>query len=168
MSSIRSLFKVSNYFFILVHEDDSVEEIEEKPFSSSFRTFDGHDYSSIATIDVKRSITSLAIDPSDNYIAIIENQCNRDSSLYSLDKVARVYEIGRCREEDDEERDDDDGEDEESVEDSYDDDDLHNGMLSSESVLSVLSDMSSDDDSEDNFDSDSSTSEDEVYYQLNN
>ena len=143
------------------------------PFGSSFRTFDGHDYSSIATIDVKRSITSLAIDPSDCFIAIIENQCNRDNSIYSQDKVARAYEIGRCREEDDEERDDedDDGADEESGDDSFDDDLMDDFLSSSDSELSVGSDLS--DDTDENFvESDSSSSsssdEDEVYYQLNN
>lgn len=142
--------------------------------TTSFRTFDGNDYSSIATIDVKKSITSLAIDPSDSYIAIIENQCNRDNSIYSQDKLVRLYEIGRCREDDDEERDDDDeDEDEESGEESYDDDDLiDHDLLTSGSELSVFSDLS-DDESEDNFDSDSSqssssSSTSEVYYQLNN
>ena len=155
-----------------VYEDDSSDELDDKiPFGSSFRTFDGHDYSNIATIDVKRSITSLAIDPSDSYIAIIENQCNRDNSIYSQDKVTRVYEIGRCREEDDEERDDDEDDVEDESMDSFDDDDLlDNDLLSSGSDLSAISELSDSDSDEDNFDSDSLSSaedEEEVYYQLN-
>lgn len=160
-----------------MYEDDTVDEFDEKlPFSSSFRTFDGRDYSSIATIDVKRSITSLAIDPSDSYIAIIENQCNRDNSIYSQDKVARIYEIGRCREEDDEERDEDEDEGDEESGDSFDDDDLLGDDFNGSSDMSGMSDDLSDIDTDDDFDSDSESSsssssstgdEDEVYYQLN-
>ena len=59
---------------ILQFEDE--EELEEKqiksPFGSSFRTFDGTDYSNIATIDVKKSIFGMCTDSSDCYLAVIE------------------------------------------------------------------------------------------------
>ncbi|XP_017482775.1 PREDICTED: protein VPRBP-like [Rhagoletis zephyria] len=160
-----------------VYEDDSTEDLEEDklPFSSSYRTFDGRDYSSIATIDVKRSITHLAIDPSDNYIAIIENQCNRDTSIFSHDKVARVYEIGKCREEDDEERDDDDEDegDEESDGDSYDDDDddiMADELMSDSSSNALdLTDMESEyETSNSSSISSDDESDEEIFYQLNN
>ncbi|KAJ6222415.1 hypothetical protein RDWZM_000960 [Blomia tropicalis] len=61
-----------------VYEDDVANQIDEKMYyGTSFRTFDGRDYSSIATIDVKKNISALAIDPRDCFIAIIENQYNR-------------------------------------------------------------------------------------------
>lgn len=150
-------------------------EEDKLPFSSSYRTFDGRDYSSIATIDVKRSITHLAIDPSDNYIAIIENQCNRDTSIFSHDKVARVYEIGKCREEDDEERDDDDEDegDEESDGDSYDDDDddiMADELMSDSSSNALdLTDMESEyETSNSSSISSDDESDEEIFYQLNN
>lgn len=154
-----------------------MDELEDDkfPFSSSFRTFDGRDYSSIATIDVKRSITHLAVEPSDNYIAIIENQCNRDNSIFSNDKVARIYEIGKCREEDDEERDDDEDEgDEESDGDSFDDDDddimADELMSDSDSNPLDLSSMESDFETSNSssMTSDDDESDEEVFYQLNN
>ncbi len=54
-------------------EDDLEGSITKKsPFGSSFRTFDGTDYSNIATIDVKKSIYDLRTDSSDSYLAVIE------------------------------------------------------------------------------------------------
>lgn len=139
-------------------------------FNTSFRTFDGYDYSSIATNDIKRSISALAVDPNDNYIAIIE--AIRDASIYSQDNVVKVYEIGRCREEDDEERDDEDDEDEdggEESEDSYLDEEINENEFSS-SDISIISDFFTDHDSDNVDDSDTSPSSDDedVFYQLNN
>lgn len=146
-------------------------EMDDKlSFSTSFRTFDGYDYSSIATIDIKKSINALAVDPNDNYIAIIESI--RDSNIYSSqDNVAKVYEIGRCREEDDEERDDEDEDEDdgEESEDSYLDEELNENDDFSSSDISIISDIISDANS-DEFDTENMSSDDEedVFYQLNN
>jgi len=103
-------------------EENSEEEDQSKsPFGSSFRTFDAYDYSSIATIDVKRSIYDLAVDPGDCYIALVENQNNRDA--FANESVARLFEIGRSKEDDDEEDDDDEEEDENDVADEDTDED---------------------------------------------
>ena len=48
------------------------EERIKSPFGSSFRTFDGADYSNIATIDVKKNIFDLCTDASDLHIAVVE------------------------------------------------------------------------------------------------
>lgn len=119
----------------------------------------------------------MAVDPSDNYIAIIENQCNRDNSIFSHDKVARIYEIGKCREEDDEERDDDDEDeegDEESDGDSFDDDDddiMADELISDSSSNPLdMSSMESDFETSNSSSmaSDGDESDEEIFYQLNN
>ncbi|KAG5893684.1 hypothetical protein JTB14_021980 [Gonioctena quinquepunctata] len=68
-------------------------------FDSSFKTVDAIDYSSIATIDVKKSIYDLAIDRFNTQIAIVENQ-----GMYSSvqESVVRVYDVGRRRDDEDE------------------------------------------------------------------
>nr|XP_023011599.1 protein mahjong [Leptinotarsa decemlineata] len=85
-------------------------------FDSSFKTVDAIDYSSIATIDVKKSIYDLAIDGFDTQIAIVENQ-----GMYSSvqESVVRVYDVGRRRDDEDEqeeeeEEDDMDGSDDDN------------------------------------------------------
>ncbi|KAJ8958385.1 hypothetical protein NQ314_006407 [Rhamnusium bicolor] len=77
-------------------------------FDSSFKTVDAIDYSSVATIDVKKSIYDLAINRFDTQIAIVENQGMYNSVQES---VVRLYDVGRRRddedEQDEEEEDDD-------------------------------------------------------------
>lgn len=55
-------------------DEESDSELETmSPFGSTFRTFDTTNYSLIATIDVKsRSISDLATDSLDSYLAVIE------------------------------------------------------------------------------------------------
>jgi len=55
-------------------EEESSEDDEpnRSPFGSSFRTFDATDYSNIATIDVKKTIYDLSVDPGDNFVAVVE------------------------------------------------------------------------------------------------
>lgn len=55
-------------------EDEEEYQTKKSPFGSSFRTFDGTDYSNIATIDVKKSIFGLCTDSSDCKLAVIEVQ----------------------------------------------------------------------------------------------
>ena len=60
--------------FIAIDDDIDEDNKQNKrsPFGSSFRTFDGTDYSNIATVDVKKSIFDLCTDSSDCYLAVIE------------------------------------------------------------------------------------------------
>ncbi|VVC46311.1 Hypothetical protein CINCED_3A010795 [Cinara cedri] len=74
------------------------QEIEEDSnYQTSFKTLDPHDYSNIATIDVKKFIYHMASNSYDTQIAIIENQ-----GLYeNIDEsVVRIYDVGRSRADD--------------------------------------------------------------------
>ncbi|CAH0556965.1 unnamed protein product [Brassicogethes aeneus] len=68
-------------------------------FDSSFKTVDSIDYTSIATIDVKRNIYDLAVNRFDTQIAIVENQ-----GMYQgvQESVVRIYDVGRRRDAEDE------------------------------------------------------------------
>ncbi|KAL1117022.1 hypothetical protein AAG570_004350 [Ranatra chinensis] len=68
-------------------EDDSVYE-------SSFKTLDATDYSSIVTIDVKRSIYDLACNKRDTQLALVENQGVFDTIQES---IVKIYDVGRSR-----------------------------------------------------------------------
>lgn len=67
---------MTSHSLIAIHqydEDDTSEQEKVKsPFGSAFRTFDATDYSSIATVDVKKNIFDLCTDSSDCYLAVIE------------------------------------------------------------------------------------------------
>ncbi|XP_046399943.1 DDB1- and CUL4-associated factor 1 [Ischnura elegans] len=81
------------------------QECEEDPsFESSFKTLDAYDYSSIATIDVKRNIYYLCVNRLDTQIAVVENLGMFDSVQES---TVRLYDVGRRKDDEDE------GEDEE-------------------------------------------------------
>lgn len=116
-----------NVIYGAIHqdEDDGLDDnIVKSPFGSSFRTFDGTDYSCIATIDVKRNIFDLCTDSSDCYLAVIENQ--RSPETYHDESLCRLYEVGRLKDEDDdqaEEEDEGPNEEEDDDDDDEDDDD---------------------------------------------
>ncbi|KAL3283032.1 hypothetical protein HHI36_006191 [Cryptolaemus montrouzieri] len=77
-------------------------------FDSSFKTVDSLDYSSIATIDVKKNIYDLAVNRFDSQVALVENQGMYQSVQES---VVRIYDVGRRREEEDEQDEEDDEDD---------------------------------------------------------
>lgn len=91
--------------------EEAQTEFEDKKFDTSFRTFDGYDYTNIATIELKRYIQAMAVDQCDRHIAIIENSPTHNFN----ENIVRLYEVGSSREEDEDRTDDDlDAEDEET------------------------------------------------------
>lgn len=77
-----------------VHTETSDDETG---YDSSFKVLDNFDYSSIATIDVKKSIYDLSINNNGCQVAICENQGGFESVSES---VVRVYAVGRKRDPD--------------------------------------------------------------------
>lgn len=69
-----------------------------KPKFKTFKTLDSYDYSSIATIDVKRNIYDLCVNKFDSQIALVESFTNADSTQ---DTVVRIYSVGQGRNVDD-------------------------------------------------------------------
>jgi HIV-1 Vpr-binding protein len=146
---------------------DDQSEISSKSnceFKTSFRTFDSYDYSTISTIDLKRTISGLAVSPGDQYIALIESS---EKARYFHDEyvaesnVCRLYEIGRPKydpnidfgdedesaedEENDDDDDDDDEEDEDEDEDDEDVDDEDEEDSSSDVRLDQFEGIDADD-----------------------
>ncbi|XP_077546411.1 lisH and WD40 domain-containing protein mahjong [Haemaphysalis longicornis] len=156
------------YGAVITEDDDDSQRL----FSSSFRTFHASDYSSIATIDIKRNIYDLKPDESDYFLAVVENQGTRDAGMSNSESVCRLYEVGRLREDDDDEDADDDESENMGEEESDDDDDddmdaddheeEDDDGDDADDVPFSLSDVS-DDGSDDSEDSD----EDQVLFALN-
>ena len=81
------------FHFAATHIDEELDSESEKfsPFGSTFRTFDTTTYSLIATVDVKaRSISDLAIDTLDTYLAVIEV----NMELVSFTHIVCMKDIG--------------------------------------------------------------------------
>lgn len=53
-----------------------------------------------ATVDVRRVVTSIAINQNDTQVAVVETESGADD--LTEDAVVRLYEIGMTRQEDDE------------------------------------------------------------------
>ncbi|KAK4289771.1 hypothetical protein Pmani_037283 [Petrolisthes manimaculis] len=103
---------------------DLLDQTQQNGFETSFKTVDASDYSSIATVDVRRVVSSLAVNTSDTQVAVVETESGSDELME--DSVVRVYEIGMTRQADEEMHDDEDEEDDDDLgndEDSDSDDD---------------------------------------------
>lgn len=102
-----------------VHNEASDDETGH---DSSFKVLDNFDYSSIATIDVRKSIYDLSVNKNGCQIAICENQGGFESVSES---VVRVYAVGKKRDPEDEVEEDEEvgSEEEEDILDSGSDND---------------------------------------------
>ncbi|XP_072941245.1 protein mahjong [Epargyreus clarus] len=67
-------------------------------FDTSFKTLDPYDYSSIATIDVKRNIYSLSVSRWGTQISVVENLGDFEQVQESC---VKIYDVGRRRDHDD-------------------------------------------------------------------
>lgn len=80
---------------------------ERNQFDTSFKTLDPYDYSSIATIDVKRNIYALGVSRYGTQISLVENMGDFEQMQESC---VKVYDVGRKRDHDDDAEEDDDDE----------------------------------------------------------
>lgn len=98
-------FSPQNVIYGICPEIDSRIDLDGYTYESSFKTLDSYDYTSIATVDVKRSIYDLSVNKYGSQIALVENQGGYDSVQES---VVRVYSVGRKKNMEDEAEEDDD------------------------------------------------------------
>lgn len=68
-------------------------------YESSFKVLDSLDYTSIATVDVKRNIYDLCVNKYGTKIAVVENQTGYETTEES---VVKVYSVGRKKNNEDE------------------------------------------------------------------
>nr|XP_040232824.2 protein mahjong isoform X2 [Anopheles coluzzii] len=136
-------FSPQNVMYGLTLDKEDAEMAEIAAYQTSFKVLDSYDYSSIATIDVKRSISDLAVNRYGSQIAVVENQGGYNSLQES---VVRIYSVGRKKN-----IGDDQDEEEEDMENSE-----ENTMSETESVGSSASNSEEDgeDDDDDNDDDD--------------
>lgn len=134
--------------------------------TTSFRTLDATDYSSIATVNVKLILASMSVNHSDTQLAVVE--CDSDTEIQGgdiIDSQVRVYEVGMARQHDDDDdvpdEDDDDLGDEEDDSDS-DDQNSQDDLDVDENELNSSEDIPF---SSSSFEDDSNDSE-AVYFQL--
>ncbi|KAJ6646016.1 Protein mahjong, partial [Pseudolycoriella hygida] len=93
----------------------------------TFKTLDSYDYSSIATVDVKRNIYDLCVNKYGSQIAVVENVGSVDAVQES---VVRLYSVGRRKNMDDDAEDD-----ENDMPDSSDSSDTDTGVYTRRRVL---------------------------------
>jgi len=89
------------------------ETEDETKFETAFKTFEASDYSSIATIETKKSVLGLSTSRHDLMLAVVEQGlvANEESSI-------RLYDIGRLRAEEEDLEEEEEEEEEELEEDS--------------------------------------------------
>ncbi|XP_063544053.1 protein mahjong [Cydia strobilella] len=80
---------------------------ERSQFDTSFKTLDPFDYSSIATIDVKRNIYALSVNRWGTQISVVENMGDFDQMQES---AVKIYDVGRKRDHDDDAEEEEDEE----------------------------------------------------------
>ncbi|XP_053630594.1 DDB1- and CUL4-associated factor 1 isoform X3 [Cherax quadricarinatus] len=146
------VFNHTNDVIFGITVGDQLDEFQENAFETSFKTVDAADYSSIATVDVRRVVSSLAINRNDTQVALVETENGTDD--LTDDAVVRVYEIGMTRQDDDELPDEDDDDDDlgNEEDDSDSDDDPEQNSQDDNDEGSQGGD--DDDDGEDNGDDD--------------
>ncbi|XP_058174383.1 protein mahjong [Anopheles ziemanni] len=132
-------FSPQNVLYGIRLETNSTEDMENCTYETSFKVLDSYDYSSIATIDVKRNIYDLAINEYGSQIAVVENPGSFNNTVQ--ESTVRIYSVGRKRPIEDEQ----DDEEEEMNSDE-------NSISETESVGSSAS--NSDDDADDDEDND--------------
>lgn len=92
-------FSPQNVIYGICSESESRLDFDSgSNYESSFKTLDSYDYSSIATVDVKRNIYDLSVNRFGSQIAIVENLGGFDSLQES---VVRIYSVGRRKNMDD-------------------------------------------------------------------
>nr|AAO24927.1 SD05932p [Drosophila melanogaster] len=84
---------------------DKDHDMETTTYDTSFNVLDAYDYSSIATIDVKRNINDLSVSANGSLIAVVEDYSGYESKQ---ETYVKIYAVGvkkseRSEEEDDEE-----------------------------------------------------------------
>ncbi|XP_045541107.1 protein mahjong isoform X1 [Papilio machaon] len=128
---------------------------ERSQFDTSFKTLDPYDYSSIATIDVKRNIYSLGVSRYGTQISLVENMGDFEQVQESC---VKLYDVGRKRDHDDDAEEDEEedmagGSDNDDGSDSGSDneDDLATSLLRN-AVMGLAEGGSSGDDSGDDAD----------------
>ncbi|KAK7102908.1 hypothetical protein V1264_021063 [Littorina saxatilis] len=103
-------------------EIDTMEDSHKAHYSSTLRTFDATDYSSIGTLDLKtRSIFDLCTDRRDSLMAVVE-QNTQFTENGAEESICRLYQTQKLRDEEDNEQEEEE-EAEDAVEDDDDDDD---------------------------------------------
>ncbi|XP_055715205.1 protein mahjong isoform X2 [Phlebotomus papatasi] len=104
LDQCQTIFSPQNVIYaISVEQDTNLED--NYGFESSFKTLDSYDYTSIATVDVKRNIHDLVVNKYGSTIAVVENNGDYDSVEQS---VIRLYNVGRKKNVEDEVEDEDD------------------------------------------------------------
>ncbi|GAB0088705.1 Protein mahjong [Sergentomyia squamirostris] len=104
LDQCQPIFSPQNVIYAITVEQESKLD-DNYGLESSFKTLDSYDYSSIATMDVKRNIHDLAVNKYGSTIAVVENNGDYDSVQES---VIRLYNVGRKKNVEDEVEDEDD------------------------------------------------------------
>uniref|UniRef100_A0A336LYJ1 CSON005995 protein n=1 Tax=Culicoides sonorensis TaxID=179676 RepID=A0A336LYJ1_CULSO len=98
-------FSAQNVMYAISSEVENNMDMDSYSYESSFKVLDSLDYSSIATVDVKRNIYDLCINRFGTKIAVVENQ----GGYATVEESAvKIYSVGRKKNNDDEMEEEDD------------------------------------------------------------